>query len=619
MSQLPSSIDSDVFAAHPRTVWGLFVALLAGLVLLLVALEELGVPQPLVGLAILATTLAAYAGIGLVAGSTQSVRFLLAGLAVPAGYNGMAAAAAFLSAAWFLLYAGLFAEWGRGAFALGLGAGIGLGAGALLLAAPLRRAEAVTTADFLARRTGSPSVRLAASLLVIAASFMLFAVVLTGIAEITAAVLAVPRAWSVTAGALLLGLMLLPGGMRGATWTQVAQYLVMAAAFLVPAIMVAIERFGWPLPQLAMAEAQSRLESLAAADADLAGLVEGQAIFGRFAPSELAAMALLAALLSLALPHVLERYLTAPSVASARRTGRWMLLFAGLLIITAPAYAALTFLTQVEGLVGVPLAELPDWAFLHGEAGYLVICGTPAVSPDAILAACGGRADITGVSLADIDLAGEATVIRFAERAGLSFVLSALVFVGALSAALSTASGLLTSLTSTASHDLQHSLIAPRAPMGKRLLAARLTMLVAITLAAMWANQPGHDLFGIAFLALGLLAAGIGPALLAGALRPSLKALPVLASMLAGSATMLTLFVAEHYGADLLPASGDEWQPFALQGLAEAGIPSGAGVFVALAASLAVLVVAQMLPQRALSWTRRRRKKLKISSLEETS
>ncbi|WP_224406781.1 hypothetical protein [Afifella sp. IM 167] len=616
MKQLPPSIATDAFAAHPRTVWGFFLAVLAGLVLLMIALEELGTPEPMIGLIILVGAFASYLCIGVVAGTTQSERFLIAGGAVPAGYNGMAAAAAFLSGAWFLAYAGTFAAWGLAAWTLAIGAALGLGAGGFLLAGPMRRAEAVTTADFLAIRTKSRAVRLAASLLVLAGSFMLLAVVLAGIGELTASVLALPPSWSVTAAAVLLALMLVPGGMRSATWTQVAQYLVMTVAFLAPVAIVAAERFGWPIPQLALPEAAERLRALAAADPGLANLARREDLFGSFTPGDLAATLVLSALFAFALPHVLERYLTAPSVASARRTSRWMLLFVGIILVTAPAYAALTFLDVIEHIVGVPLTALPDWVFMHGEAQGLFLCGQAAVSPEAISAACGGQSALAGVSLADVALSGRALVMRFAERSDLFFVFTTLLYVGAISAALSTASGLLAALTGTVSHDLQHKLIAPGAPMGKRLLAARASMIAAIALAALWAAEPGRDLLGLGFLALGLLAAGLGPVLfIAG--RGEAKALPTLASMLAGSVTMIALFVAEHYGSDLVAGSGDEWVPPAFQGLAEVGIPSASTVFLAVLAALVALIVMQILPERLISLKRGRRTRLKITSLEE--
>jgi len=617
VNQLPSSIATDAFASHPRTVWGFFLAVLAGLILLMIALEELGAPPPMIGLIILVAALASYLLIGIIAGTTQSGRFLVAGGTVPAGYNGMAAAAAFLSGAWFLAYAGTFAAWGFAAWTLALGAAIGLGAGGLFLAGPMRRAEAVTTADFLALRTQSRAVRLAAALVVLASSFMLLAVVLAGIGELTASVLALPPAWSVTAAAVLLVLMLVPGGMRSATWTQVAQYIVMTVAFLLPVAIVAADRFGWPIPQLALPEAAERLRLLAQADPGLEALARREDVFGTFGPADLAATILLSALFAFALPHVLDRYLTAPSVPSARRTSRWMIFFAAIVLVTAPAYAAFTFLDIVEGIVGVPLAALPDWVFMHGEAQGLFLCGQAAVSPEVIASACGGQSEVTGVSLADVALSGRALVMRFAERNDLFFVFTTLLYVGAISAALSTASGLVAALTGTASHDLQHRLLAPGAPMGKRLIAARATMIVAIVLAALWASQPGRDLLGLGFLALGLLAAGLGPALFVAG-RGSLKAVPAMASMLAGSAAMLGLFVAERYGADLVAGSGDEWLPPVFQGLAEVGIPSASTVFIAVLVALGALILADILPERVLSLTRRRRKRLKITSLEET-
>ncbi|WP_414832107.1 sodium:solute symporter family transporter [Afifella sp. YEN Y35] len=618
MSNLPYSIDTDFFTAYARTIWGFFVAVLVGSILLLMALDALGLPQAVIGMGCLAGSLIAFVGIGLASGSTQAKGFFLAGGSVPAGYNGMAAAAAYLSTAWFLLLGAAFSSWGAAAWAIVAGALIGLAAGGHYLAAPMRQSGATSTADFLARRLASPSVRLAASLIVIATGFMLLAVIFNTGGRITENLLGLPFGWGVGTMAAIVALMLILGGMRSTTWTQTAQFIVMFAAFLLPVAIAAADRYGWPLPQLALRDAASAVRTIAGADPRAAPAAAGLSLFGHFWPADFAGLLAFTALCSVALPHVLERYLTAPSAASARRSSRWLLLFTGLFLITAPTYAAFSLLELLRDVVGMPLQSLPDWVFSHGQAGSLALCGAPAVSPEAIRAACGARVDTIGLSLPDIRLASETMVISFAEREGLSFAFSSLIFAGTVAAALSSASGLLMVIVGTASQDIQHRLLMPDMPIGKRLLAARLTMLGAIALAATWALEPNRAVIDLGFLALGLIAAGLMPVLIATARARHVRPLPALLSMLAGTATLLALFMLQRFGFDLRAASGDEWQPQAFAALSEAGIPLVASTFIAIAASTATLILASVLvPATALAARRGRGPKAQVVQPEE--
>jgi cation/acetate symporter len=591
-------------------------------VLLLALAEYLGMPPKWLGYVFLFVTMLLYAGIGVMSRTADVAEYYVAGRKVPAMFNGMATAADWMSAASFISLAGsLYFDGYQGlAFVMGWTGGYVLVA--LLLAPYLRKFGQYTIPDFLGARYGGNLARSIGILAAITTSFVYVVAQIYGVGLITSRFVGLQFEIGVFVG--LAGILVCSflGGMRAVTWTQVAQYVVLIVAYLVPVMLLAQKATGVPLPQatygtvLAQLSAKERTlfdtadeqavralyaERARAFEDKLARLpdsldAERQALNERLAAmkaqdlsarevtairraakempgtpeearerwssaraeaaakaqrpqphaqphpganaaeSDVARRNFLALTFCLmlgtaALPHILMRYYTTPSVRQARSSVFWSLLFILLLYVTAPAYAVLAKWEIYNHVVGATIATLPDWALTWGKVGLVRI---EDINRDGVL------------QLAELTLDPDLIVLAMPEIAGLPYVVSGLVAAGGLAAALSTADGLLLTIANALSHDLYYKIIDPRASTQTRLVVSKTLLLVVAVFAAWVASlKPAHILFMVG-LAFSLAASAFFPALVCGIFWKRANKWGAVAGMAVGLGVALWYAVATH-------------------------------------------------------------------------
>jgi len=323
----------------------------------------------------------------------------------------------------------------------------------------------------------------------------------------------------------LLGILLcsMLGGMKAVTWTQVAQYIVLIVAYLLPIVILSAKKFGIPLPQLTYGQAIADITALESSMvqkglANAATLKPHIKPFTTYDPLNYFALILCLMIGTASLPHILMRYFTTPSVRDARSSVAWSLFFIFLLYFSAPAYAAFSKL-EVYSLInkGTALAELPQWIYTYGKIGLVKICGADATTAQSVIDACGKIANQGGMlRLQDLSINTDVIVLSTPEIAGMPYVIAGLVAAGGLAAALSTADGLLLAIANALSHDVYYKMINPNAPTATRLIASRVVLLFVAVLAAYVASTKPADILSMVAWAFSLAAAGIFPALTLG-------------------------------------------------------------------------------------------------------
>lgn len=465
------------FTAKLNRRFGALFAGFLGFLVLMSILSAVGVPDAIIRSMFIGVIVAIYAVIGVMSRTMQVREYFVAGRNVPAAYNGMAAGADWLSSAAFIGMAGAayLAGYDGLTFVVGLSGGFVLIA--VLIAPYLRKSGAYTVSDFLAARYGGNRVRAASMVVLIACSFVLVVAQIQALGLVAGRFLGLDYAIAVAAGVGAIVVCTLPGGMRAVTWIQVAQYLVLLIAFLVPAIWVSMLLTGMPLPHLMQEEARG---VAAGRTQDTLNLV-------------LFTLCLMTGTASL--PHLLTRYLATTSVREARSSVAWSLLFVAVVVTTAPAYAA--FLAW----------PMPDLA----ETGL-----TRIAAPD---------------------------------TTGTPFVITALVATGALVATLAATSGLLFTIASAIGHDGYYAMLDRNAPSGRRLIVARVLLILVACAAAFAALRKPADILSMVTWAFSLAAAGLFPALVLGIWWKRANAWGALVGMIAGFGVCLYYLVATRYGA----------------------------------------------------------------------
>ena len=519
-----------------------------GFVIFLAILEQLGVPNRIIGYLFVFMTIAVYAGIGILSRTMQVSEYYVAGRKVPAVYNGMATAADWMSAASFIGMAGTLYAQGYNGLAYILGWTGGYVLVAVLIAPYLRKFGAYTVPDFLGARYGGNFARSIGILILFCCSFVYIMAQLSGTGVIASRFLGIPFEFAVFVGLIGILVCSMLGGMRAVTWTQVAQYIVLIIAYIIPVLMLSVDRTGIPIPQLSYGQALQSISALEAANAStyLAGAAPHVVpAFGGAGALNFFSLILCLMVGTAALPHVLMRFFTTPSVREARVSVGWTLLFIFFLYFTAPAYAAFAKLEVYENVLGRSLASLqdiqalPNWVWTYGQIGLVSICGKAASTADAVLAAC-QAANVTQLNFKAFTIHPDVVVIATPEIAGLPYVIAGLVAAGGLAAALSTADGLLLAIANALSHDLYYRMIDPHASTRRRLVIARI-LLVFVAILAAWAtiNSPGTILALVAW-AFSLAAGGLFPVLVLGIWWKRTTSAGAIAGMIVGFG--ITLF-----------------------------------------------------------------------------
>ena len=475
------------FIQNLGRVYGLYTMGFLGFVILMAILEAVGVSNTIIGWLFVAFTVLIYALIGVLSRTMDSGQYYVAGREVPAVFNGMATAADWMSGASFIAMAGGIYLKGYPYMAFLVGWTGGYVLVASLIAPFLRKFGCYTVPDFIGTRYGGNMARLCAVIILVVASFTYVTAQITGTGIVASRALNIPfeaGVWIGLAGILFCSML---GGMRAVTWTQVAQYIVLIIAYLIPVVWMS-NKLGYGLiPHFAQFDAVARVQELEALHGvkALMPTAEAQAEAGKLAALKVGindasttpmakwkfftlVLCMMAGTASL--PHVLMRYFTTASVKAARQSVGFSLLFICLLYLTAPALATFTKLSLLDpnvatSIIGKSVAEVSnlEWIKQWSSVNFLKIID--------------GNGDGI-VQINEFFMKGDIVVLATPEMAGLPYVISGLVAAGGLAAAMSTADGLLLAIANALSHDLYYKIIDPKADTKTRLLVARALLLV---------------------------------------------------------------------------------------------------------------------------------------------
>jgi cation/acetate symporter len=535
------------FTSNLGRIYTIYTGGFVAFVIFIAILEGFGVPNNVLGYLFVAFTIGVYAAIGILSRTMQVDEYYVAGRKVPSFYNGMATAADWMSAASFIGMAGTLYILGYDGLAFILGWTGGYVLVATLIAPYLRKFGCYTVPDFLAFRFGGNAARIAGIVVLMSCSFTYVVAQLVGTGLIGARLLGMSFEVAVFVGLVGILVCSMLGGMRAVTWTQVAQYIVLIIAYLVPVVILSTQKFGIPIPQLTYGTVLSEIQVKEAA-LGVAATASHIVPFARYDPLNFFALVLCLMVGTASLPHVLMRYFTTPSVREARSSVAWTLLFIFILYFTAPAYAAFAKLEVFSNVIGKPLDQLPSWIYSYGKIGLIQICGTNANDVATIIAACGKIAGHNGIlALANFSIQADAIVIATPEIAGLPYVVSGLVAAGGLAAALSTADGLLLAIANALSHDVYSRMIDKNAPVARKLVIARVLLILVAILAAWVASGRPADIVAMVAWAFSLAAAGLFPALVLGIWSKKTTSAAAVWGIWAGFLTTLAYLVITRY------------------------------------------------------------------------
>jgi len=542
-------------------LYGLYTGGFLAFIVALAIMEQVGVPNRVLGYFFVFFTLAVYGVIGVAMRTSQVSEYYVAGRVVPAFYNGMATGADWMSAASFVGMAGSLFLLGYDGIAWVLGWTGGFVLVSILVGPYLRKFGAYTVPDFMAFRFGGNFARFLAVVVLVCCSFTYVTAQIYGTGLIASRFLGMQFEIAVFAGLVGILLCAMLGGMKAVTWTQIAQYIVLIVAYLTPIVILSTQRYGIPIPEFtygfAIAEITAREQQLV--KDGLAVLCTKEACgpgtlrphiqpFMNYTPLNYFGIIFCMMVGTASLPHILMRYFTTPSVREARVSVGWSLLFIFLLYFSAPAYAAFSKLEVYTNIIGSNVASLKPWLFTWGELGLIQICGKNAVNLDAAIAACKAIAGHPGVvRFQDFVINTDVIVLSTPEIAGLPYVISGLVAAGGLAAALSTADGLLLAIANALSHDIYYKMLDPNAPTVRRLTVARvLLFFVAVASAALAATRPS-DILAMVGWAFSLAMAGNFPALVLGIWWKRTTTTAAILGMLAGWGICLFYLVTTRY------------------------------------------------------------------------
>jgi cation/acetate symporter len=487
---------------------------------------------------LVASSFALYIAIAVWSRASSTRDFYVAGTGVSPLANGMATAADWMSAASFISMAGLISFMGYDGSVYLMGWTGGYVLLALLLAPYLRKFGAYTVPDFVGDRYYSQNARIVAVVCAIFVSFTYVAGQMRGVGIVFGRFLEVDVNVGVYIGMAIVFFYAVLGGMKGITYTQVAQYCVLIFAYLVPAIFLSLLITGNPVPQLGFggldqASGVPLLDRLNGLHEEL-----GFAAYTSGTKSTLDVFFITAALMvgTAGLPHVIVRFYTVPRVRDARMSVGWALVFIALLYTTAPAVAVFARTNLLGSVSGTPYAEVPEW-FSNWEATGLLAFDD--VNGDGLIQFVGPASTLTNELTVDQDI----MVLANPEIAGLPDWVVGLVAAGGLAAALSTAAGLLLVVSSAVSHDLLKGAFKPDITEKQELVAARLAAGAAVLVAGyLGVNPPGFVAQVVAF-AFGLAAASFFPAIILGIFSKRTTGEGAVLGMIAGITTTAAYIV----------------------------------------------------------------------------
>ncbi len=464
-------------------VYGIYTGGFLVFIILMAIAEQAGMSSKLIGIFFVAFTVLIYALIGWLSRTLQVDAYYVAGRQVPTVFNGMATAADWMSGASFVAMAGGIYFKGYGYMALLVGWTGGYVLVASLLAPYLRKFGCYTVPDFIGTRYGGNLARFCAVIVLTVASFTYVTAQINATGTIASVALDIPFGIAVYVGLASILMCSMLGGMRAVTWTQVAQYIVLIIAYLLPVFWISSKLGAGFFPHFMLADEVARIAELEGqfgfvknSAADLATVPKGLAGITKAhssvnaTPWAFISLAVCMMAGTASLPHVMMRYFTTPSVRTARRSVGWSLFFIFLLYSSAPMLATLSKLSLIDptlptGIIGKTIAEVQaiDWYQNWNQANLMFI------------------SDFNGngtLELNEFFMGGKAVVLATPEIAGLPYVISGLVAAGGMAAAMSTADGLVLAISNALSHDIYYKIINPKAETAKRLIVARVLLVL---------------------------------------------------------------------------------------------------------------------------------------------
>ena len=637
----------------------LFAAGFAAFLVALAVLEREGMPRVWIGHLFMFATIVLYASIGVISRTSNVTEYYVAGRRVPALFNGMATAADWISAASFISLAGGLYLHGFDALAYIMGWTGGYCLVALLIAPYLRKFSQYTIPDFLAARYGGGAggkgrpVRVLAVAATIIVSFIYVVAQIYAVGLIASRFTGVDFSVGIFLGLASILVCSFLGGMRAITWTQVAQYIIILVAFLIPAIWLSVKHadnpvpqvaYGTVLPQLSAREnqlihdpkeqqvrhifaqraanyatrldalpaswesgrlaAQRELDNLRTRNASLSDIraaerqliaypksaYEAQRLWQdardsnllRAAPitphatpfpapdaaqsdikrNNFLALVFCLMLGTAALPHILMRSYTTPSVHETRVSVFWTLFFILLIYLTIPALAVLVKYDIYSALVGSEFSHLPNWVSYWANVDKQnPLISIVDINHDGI------------VQLAEISIDPDVLVLATPEIAGLPYVISGLVAAGGLAAALSTADGLLLAISNALSHDIYYKVVDPTASTQKRVTISKLLLLAVAFIAAYMASQKPADILSLVGAAFSLAGSTLFPALALGVFWKRANHAGAISGMLVGF--FMCLYYMLHTNPILGGSTAGQWFHISPMSAGIFGVPAG--------------------------------------------
>ncbi len=464
-------------------VYGIYTGGFLVFIIIMAIAEQAGMTAKMIGIFFVSFTVLIYALIGWLSRTLQTDAYYVAGRQVPTVFNGMATAADWMSGASFVAMAGGIYFKGYGYMALLVGWTGGYVLVASLLAPYLRKFGCYTVPDFIGTRYGGNLARFSAVVVLTVASFTYVTAQINATGTIASVALDIPFEIAVYVGLASILMCSMLGGMRAVTWTQVAQYIVLIIAYLLPVFWISNNIGAGFFPHFMLADEVARIAELEGqfgfvknSAADLATVPKGLSAITKAhssvnaTPWAFISLAVCMMAGTASLPHVMMRYFTTPSVRTARRSVGWSLFFIFLLYSSAPMLATLSKISLMDpnlatGIIGKSITEVQalDWYQNWNQAKLMFV------------------SDFNGngtLELNEFFMKGSAVVLATPEIAGLPYVISGLVAAGGMAAAMSTADGLVLAISNALSHDVYYKIINPKAETAKRLIVARVLLVL---------------------------------------------------------------------------------------------------------------------------------------------
>ena len=565
---------------------------------------------------VVGASFALYIGIAFASKARSTGDFYVAGKHVHPVANGMATAADWMSAASFISMAGLIAFLGYDGSVYLMGWTGGYVLLALLLAPYLRRFGKFTVPEFIGERYYSDVARVVAVICLIVISFTYVAGQMRGVGIVFSRFLNIEILYGLLVGMGIVFVYAVLGGMKGITYTQVAQYCVLIFAYTVPAVFISLQVTGVVLPQIAFgSEVAGGGYLLAKLDGIVTDLGFAEYTSGTKSRIDVFFITLALMVGTAGLPHVIVRFFTVPKVRDARASAGWALLFIAILYTTAPAVGALARLnlttTIQTGPVGeetgnLPYEERPEWFRTWEETGLLAFedrngDGRIQYYNDAN-AEFAEKAESFGWQGNELTVDRDIIVLANPEIAGLPDWVVALVAAGGIAAALSTAAGLLLVISAAVSHDLCKGVFLPRISERQELMAGRISAAVAILMAGYLGYNPPGFVAQVVALAFGLAAASLFPAILLGIFSVRINKPGAVAGMLAG--LLFTVgYIIYFKGVVIEPFAADVAENW-LFGISPEGI-GGIGMLINFAVAFSVSALTREPPEDVKAMVRR--------------